>query len=231
MMQEFAALMEQSVDMLQPLSTRSVALPDEYARIERAKKRGVLKLESRFIEIDDRGEFRSVLISTPKIAAVAMFFFPFPALQLPVFTMEFATLAARPAVAVIDGTCLFRHMRCAGRVGNVFSDARQRFADLPQVDKPPDWFAACRSECVFFARPHSSADISRLAQAHLFVWRELVELLQAPAQFDEIGSHLHRKQLQNYKTYQCHCTPGLRLLKRNFGEGWTRHYLSNYLFG
>jgi hypothetical protein len=231
MTQEFEVLMEESIKLLQPLPIHLVTLPDEYARVERAKKQGMLKLENRFIEIDDCGEFRSVLISAPKVVAVAMFFFPFPALQLPVFTMEFVVLAARPAVVVIDGQCLFQHMRCAGSVGRVFQNARELFADLSQTDNPPDGLATCRSSAGFFMRPRSLDDLSRLAQAHLFIWRGLIELLRSPAQFDEIGSHLHRLQLQNYKTHQRHYMPGLRLLNRSFGETWTRHYLSNYLFG
>jgi hypothetical protein len=233
LMQQFELLLEESVNLLQPFPTRPVLLPPEYAyvRVEQPQQQGVLCLSNRFVEITGYGELRSVLFSGPEATVVTMFFFPSAELQLPVFAMELAVLAAHPVVAVIDGKCLFRHMRCAARVETVFRDARRHFADLAQADDVCWQAGDCRFESGLFLKPAAIGDMWRLVQAHLFVWRELKELLHAPAYFDEIGSHLHRLQLKHYKTQYRRFSPSLRLVNNSLGETWTQHYLAHCLFG
>lgn len=226
----FAPLLDDSFAALDGLPGQPIALPDGYAKAQRDEKQGVLELANRFQRIGDWGEARSVLITAPKIRIVNLFFFPAPEWDLPLYAMNFVVLGPRPLAAVLDAVCLVPGMTSAPRVNERWRAARMRHQRIPPAEDMPDWYRECRSGHDFFVRPTDEAMLEELSRLHLELWRDFLTYLpEAPSLPDHLAI-THRTQLKSYKDHHRDNSPGLPLLRRSFGEEWTRRYLTEILF-
>ncbi len=166
----------------------------------------------------------------PKINIIALFFFPEPSYQLPVYSMEFVMLGEKPIVALMDMICLLQPTSVSQAVKNVMMTAHSQHLVSNHCGTLPQWFDECRSGFEFFSRPDHASDFDKLSEINVFLLEKLTQLLQAAELYDDHNSLFHKTNLDAYKTHHKANSPGLRLMNRSFGTDWTHHYLTNYLF-
>ncbi len=226
----FNKLLEETIQCLDPYPSKEIQLPDEFAQVQREEKEGVLTLRNRFLDIGDYGQFRSVIISSPKINIITVFFFPLPCRQLPVFAMEFVVLGKQPIVGVVDAKCLLNTMECRFSISKTLEQIHLQFSHLVQANDPPEWYQDCRSGNDFFIRPKDEIELDALSIVHSLVWRSTINLFMQSHTYNNSEASLHDTCIQVYKDHHRVNSPGYRLMNRSFGHDWTQEYLSNYLF-
>lgn len=226
----FAPLLDDSFAALGGLPGHPVALPGGYAKARRDEKQGVLELVNRFRRVGEWGEARGVLIAAPKIHIANLFFFPAPEWDLPLYVMNFVVLGPRPLAAVLDAACLLPGMAAAPGLAEGWRSMRARHGHIPQAEDMPDWYRECRSGHDFFVRPRDEAMLNELSAIHLGLWRDFLAGLPEAGRLSADRASAHRARLRDYKDHHRDNSPGLPLLRRSFGEAWTRRYLADVLF-
>jgi hypothetical protein len=204
------------------IPSRAEILPEAYAHAEA----GGLHIRCRFYAVPGRGELRSAYITSPKIEIINCFFFPEPG--SPLYAMELVVLGRQPQVGVMDAFYLLPDAAPESKLRDMMQQCRRAYADLPQADDAPEWYAACRSGLDFFVRPRSEAELLRLIQAHRQLWQEFTGLLRLPAITPQ--AEAHRTALAAYQRHHRDYTPGLKLLQNRFGADWTQGFLG-FFFG
>jgi hypothetical protein len=173
------------------------------------------------------GEWRAVAITGPRVHIVTQFLYPAPDRDLPLYAMEFVIFGRKPVVAVLDMVGL-PGTRTAGDHARAWLDAAR--PDLPQGDDPPDWYVDCRSGDDIFVRPASLDELPACDAAHdALVETWLAALPRAPA-LAPADAARHGPAIAAYRAHHKVHTPGLRYLRRSFGEVWTEAFL-DVVFG
>jgi hypothetical protein len=224
----FETLITNTLAEFAPLGCQPIAIPDNFARIERAEIDGVLIMQTEFMAVEGKGELRFVHIYSPKINVLTFFFFPAARWQLPVYCMELVIFNVQPIVAMLDCLCL-KPMPIAQTIKQLLSDAHQNQPLLAQASDIPDWFAQCRSGDDFFIRPQDEAELNALSALHLELLKPITHLIQHATEFEHNEEAVHQQKLLEYKQHHREHAPGLRLMNRSFGEQWTSDYM-NYFF-
>ncbi len=229
-MSDFSWLYQQTQDALRVLPCVEVRqVPAAYAQ----QSAGNIQLQAVFYRLGDWGEMRAVLIQSPKIDIINIFFFPQAQWDVPVYAMEFVVLGGKrtPIVAVIDAVALCSEGRSHAQARTLLQRAHHTFPQLHTADDMPAWYLACRSGEDFFIRPQDEAELHTLTQAHRHLWQAFIALLPAAHRVSKAQAAAHAQALADYKQHHCDNTPGLKLLQQQFGATWTQHFLQDYLFG
>jgi hypothetical protein len=203
---------------------RERPLPASMARVRKPMGRGELILTTRFRNLDDVWDLRTVHIVSPKIEVLTCFLFPEPDRALPVYGMELVMLGRRPVIGVAD----LVDLNAGGSAGrNLLADAHRHFPSLPASDDMPEWFAECRSGSEFFMRPDEVTALEALAEVH----HHLVDgLLALPAETPAADPQAHGAAIADYKHHHRIHSPGLPLMNSLFGADWTDRYMDEHLF-
>ncbi len=210
---------------------KKIELPERFAKNEHAELDGMLVLENRFYRFGEYGEVRIAHTFAPKINILAVFYFPDPGLQLPVYSMEFVMLGEKPIIALMDMVCLLKSMPVTNVVEELMRSSHAKHPEFATNQPVPEWFAQCRSGSEFFFRPHDRDDFNRLAQIHLGLLKQLTQLIRLADRYRQDDARRHKAELDGYKCHHQANSPGLRLMNRSFGAEWTQTYLAEYLFG
>lgn len=225
----FAGVLEDSLAAFAGLNLEPMVLPDGFATRERHKDRGDLRLDTQCFRVGDRGEVRTALVSSPKIAIANLFFFPEPDWNLPLHVLELVVLGLRPVVGVLDGLCLLPGMALAPPLADRWREAHTRHP-LARSDDMPDWYRACRSGHDFFVRPAEGGTLAPLVLAHGELWRVLAGWIATASPLPSAQTGPHRAALDAYKHRHLVNFPGSALLGQAFGKDWTMRYLREVLF-
>lgn len=220
----FSDLADASITSLQALEdVVERSLPEQLSRVRREK----IILEGRAWQVGDYGELRNVLIQSPKIEIINLFFFPTPSYSVPIYALDFVVLAGRPLVGMIDLVGL-NDAVAEAQAKRWLREAHRRFP-LPQAADLPAWYQACRSGEDFFIRPDSLTQLQQLRTVHEHLWKNLTALLLGQVA-DSNAVAAREQALQAYKQHHHMNVPGLPLLNKTFGETWTQRFLSEFLF-
>lgn len=227
---EFQYIIGKTEAIFAEFSCNPLVLPEQFSKIERPEQDGVLTIENHFFQVGHCGQLRIAHTFAPKINIVAVFFFPEYNQQLPVYSMEFVMLGQKPIIALMDAACLIP-MPISTIVKDFMDSAHLAYPEFSQGEELPRWFDDCRSGQDFFIRPYDKSEFLTLAEIHLSLITNLVELFEDAERLNKEQADLHQKNLENYKHHHKINSPGIRLMNRSFGEQWTEKYLSCYLFG
>lgn len=203
---------------------RERALPESMARVRRPMGKGELTLTTRFRELNEVWDLRTVHIVSPKIEVLTCFLFPAPDRALPVYGMELVMLGRRPVIGVAD----LVDLDAGGRVGrDLLADAHAHFPDLPTSNDMPQWFDDCRSGGEFFMRPDEVTDLDALAAVHHHL---VAGVLALPTGTQAADPQAHGAAIADYKRHHRIHSPGLPLMHSLFGADWTDRYMDAHLF-
>jgi phycocyanobilin:ferredoxin oxidoreductase len=226
----FQWLIEETEAVFKQCLCNKINLPGRFSSIQHDEHDGVLTLENHFYQINEVGQLRTAHTYAPKINIIAIFFFPEPNFQLPVYSMEFVILGEKPIVALMDMVCLVRSTPISDDVKRFMTSVHSQYPEFSQTEILPEWFEQCRSGFEFFFRPNQAEDFKTLSKIHLLLLKNLTQLLEKSEKYDEDKSLLHKANLDAYKLHHKINSPGLRLMNRSFGSEWTQEYLTSHLF-
>jgi Ferredoxin-dependent bilin reductase len=226
----FQWLIEETEAVFKRFLCSKIILPGRFSSIQHDEHDGVLTLENHFYQINDVGQLRIAHTYAPKINIVAIFFFPEPGFQLPVYSMEFVMLGEKPIVALMDMACLVSSTPISDVVKGFMASVHSQYPEFSRTEILPEWFEQCRSGDEFFFRPNQAEDFKTLSKIHLLLLQNLTQLFQNAEKYDEDKSLLHKANLDTYKIHHKINSPGLRLMNRSFSSEWTQEYLTNHLF-
>ncbi|MEM7789852.1 MAG: hypothetical protein AAF546_00490 [Verrucomicrobiota bacterium] len=204
---------------------RPVDLPSDVE----LRKKGPITFQTKFYT-SSYGDIRCVHISSPRIEIINFFFFPHPAIALPVYAMEFVVFGKKPIVAVIDLKGLAADPQLKENCTQIMRLAHAHFPELTMATDPPGWFSECRSGEDFFSRPQQLHTMLSAKQAHEFVCSCLYDIMPKANLYSGDDAVKHAEAIRFYKDHHRENSPGLPFLNRTFGEEWTEHFLKNYLF-
>jgi Ferredoxin-dependent bilin reductase len=228
-MNQFAEIISQTLELLQPLSPDKQLLPAEIAQISRPEQHGELCLKNQFLKVAGVGELRSASVSSAKIEIANFLFFPEVSTYTPVYAAEFVSLSEKPIVAVLDAKCLLANVGDK-EVTELLQHAKARVAYLSPEAQMSAWYLESRSGNDIFVRSPSLEQLHELMQLHLQIWQGLIRLFSVPQSCTDDLTPIHAQKLQHYKDQHRLNYPGIPLLTRSFGQEWTDNYLKNYLF-
>lgn len=221
---------EKSLSLLSQFPLQERKLPDQFQQALKPEAQGELHLTNRFIRLDNIGEVRNVIITSPKINIFNMMFYPEAHRPLPCYAAEFVCLSDKPIVAVIDAKCL-DGFSVGAQVGQLLVKARSSIDYRPEENSVSEWFDHCKSGFEILVRPKSSEEMLTLLQTHLTVWAGIAPLFDGPDLLDQRKSAYHQELIRHYKYQHAAHYPGIPLLNRCFGIEWTDNYINRYLFG
>ena len=218
----FTQLVESSIGALDGFAKRE--LPDQVAE----KSAGKNKFRAQFCK-GDTGEFRSVLITGPRVNIVNMFFFPAESTDLPIFAMEYVVLGKRPVVAVVD--LVDMDASPSGGGASLLEKARGLFPNISNGVDTPAWYEESRSGSDFFVRPESEETMLEMCDVHEYVFRLFSDMIDSaePCSWENLSAE-RKIWIQGYKEHHRTNSPGIPFLNRSFGSDWTEMFLKEYLF-
>lgn len=224
-LENFAGLVDWSLQQLHPAALRTIAWPAEYTR----QRSGNLSLRASRHAVGKVAELRAVDIAGPRLAIVNVFAYPSNPAVLPVFVAEFVRFGERGVVAVID----LKWVGDASARAPAWAEAtlrgvHQDFAPLPYLENAPAWYQECRSGYDLFLRPQTQSDFDRVLELYRLVWRTYAAHLEATEPTEADPADL--AAMREYQEHHRDAFPGRPFLERVFGKEWARDFLETIYF-
>ncbi|PTQ89276.1 hypothetical protein [Agitococcus lubricus] len=204
-----------------------LSIPSDFQHKSIERAQGSLNLHSQAYLLKEYGELRSVVIQSSKIEIISCFFYPFAQWDLPIYAMEFVSLAKKPIVGVLDLPCLSgtAHLPAQAFMANLL--AKYQFQLSTDY---PDWYKECRSGYDIFTRPENHAVFERLSQAHRDILDEIPQFAAQASLLSAVDLNAHRQQIKSYQEHHLVNSPGLPLMNNLFGQAWTSAFLEEWFF-